>query len=123
MTALHARTRKIRILQESEKTLADHVEARDNAALLEFLKNANDDIRASLFQSAVLKLTCNNDAETLGAVLKYGKEKKLDVKLMEADKCKKNSLDFQWLEEEGRRNPIIIASEQASFSFYIFTHL
>ena len=123
--------RRIRILKESEETLAEHVKSRDNAAILEFLKNVEDINRASLFQSAVLKLTCNNDAETLDAVLKYGKEKKLDGQLqwtkvkVEVDKGKKKSQDFQWLKkelsgEEGKRNPIIVASEQASFSSYTF---
>merc|ERR1719458_730728 len=117
MTALHAR--RIRILKESEDRLrlAEHVESRDNAAILDFLKNVEDiNDRASLFQSAVLKLTCNNDAETLDAVLKYGKEKELDGQLqwtkveVEVDKGKKKSQDFQWLKkelsgEEGKRNP------------------
>ena len=136
MTALHAR--RIRILKESEDRLrlAEHVESRDNAAILDFLKNVEDiNDRASLFQSAVLKLTCNNDAETLGAVLDYGKDfKELNVQWteIEIDKDKKKSKDFEWLKkelsgEEGQgkgkeraRNPIIVASEQASFSSYTF---
>ena len=136
MTALHAR--RIRILKESEDRLrlAEHVESRDNAAILDFLKNVEDiNDRASLFQSAVLKLTCNNDAETLGAVLDYGKDfKELKVQWteIEIDKDKKKSKDFEWLKkelsgEEGQgkgkeraRNPIIVASEQASFSSYTF---
>lgn len=114
MNALHAR--RIRILKESEETLSQHVQSRDNTTILEFLDNVKDiDDRAYLFQSAVLKLTCNNDEDTLGAVLDYGKEKKLDVKWIEVDEGKKKCQDYQWLKEEGRRNPIIVASEQASF--------
>ena len=125
MTALHAR--RIRILKESEDRLrlAEHVESRDNAAILDFLKNVEDiNDRASLFQSAVLKLTCNNDAETLGAVLDYGKKNELDVDWTKVkvtvDKGKMKAEDFQWMEEEGRGNPIIVASEQASFLSYTF---
>ena len=134
MTALNAR--RVRILKESEEKLAQHVKSRDNTTILEFLDNVNDNDRASLFQSAVLKLTCNNDADTLGAVLDYGKEKTLDVQWTEDDKGKEKKLDVQWtevdegkkksqdfeewLKEEGRRNPIMVASEQASFSSYTF---
>merc|ERR1719500_2165600 len=112
MNALHAR--RIRILKESEETLSQHVQSRDNTTILEFLDNVKDiNDRASLFQLAVLKLTCNNDADTLGAVLDYGKEKKLDVQWTEVDEGKKKSQDFEeWLKEEGRRNPIMVASEQ-----------
>ena len=113
MDPIHAR--RIRILKESEETLGKHVESRDNTTILEFLDNVEDiKDRALLFQSAVLKLTCNNDEDTLGAVLDYGKEKKLDVPWIEVEYGKEKTPDFQFLKEEGRRNPIIVASEQAS---------
>ena len=122
LTALH--TRRVRILKESEKALDDLVGSRDNTKIREFLVNANEDIRASLFESAVLKLTCNNDADTLGAVLDYGKKNELDVDWTKVkvtvDKGKMKAEDFQWMEEEGRGNPIIVASEQASFLSYTF---
>ena len=113
---IHAR--RIRILKESEETLGKHVESRDNTTILEFLDNVNDiENRVHLFQSAVLKLTCNNDEDTLGAVLDYGKEKKLDVQWITVEEGKEKNPDFQWMRDEGRRNPIIVASEQASIIY------
>ena len=116
MDTIHAR--RIRILKESEETLGKHVESRDNTTILEFLDNVKDiENRVHLFQSAVLKLTCNNDEDTLGAVLEYGREKKLDVQWITVEEGKKKNPDFQWMRDEGRRNPIIVASEQASIKY------
>ena len=114
--SIHAR--RIRILKESEETLGKHVESRDNTTIIEFLENVKDiENRTHLFQSAVLKLTCNNDRDTLGAVLDYGKEKNLDVQWIKVEEGKEKNPDFQWMRDEGRRNPIIVASEQASIIF------
>ena len=120
--SIHAR--RIRILKESEETLGKHVESRDNTTILEFLDNVKDiENRAYLFQSAVLKLTCNNDEDTLGAVLDYGKEKKLDVQWINVEEGQEKNPGFQWMKEEGRRNPIIVASEQASLFSCIYNRV
>ena len=114
--SIHAR--RIRILKESEETLGKHVESRDNTTIVEFLDNVKDiENRTHLFQSAVLKLTCNNDRDTLGAVLDYGKEKNLGVQWIKVEEGKEKNPDFQWMRDEGRRNPIIVASEQASIIY------
>ena len=114
MDTIHAR--RIRILKKAEETLDKHVDSRDNSAIPEFLANVEDvNDRAYLFQSAVLKLTCNNDWDTLGAVLKYGESDKenLDVQWIKVEED--NTRKVPCMKEEGRRNPLIVASEQASF--------
>ena len=68
MDTIHAR--RTRYLKEAEETLDKHVGSRDNSAIPEFLASVEDiNDRAQLFQSAVLKLTCNDDWDTLGAVI------------------------------------------------------
>ena len=115
MDTIHAR--RIRILKKAEETLDNHVDSRDNSAIPEFLANVEDvNDRAYLFQSAVLKLTCNNDWDTLGAVLKYGESDKenLDVQWIKVEEDNANTREVPCMKKEGRRNPLIVASEQAS---------
>ena len=111
-------------MKESEETLDKHVGSRDNRAIPEFLASVeNIDDRAKLFRSAVLKLTCNNDWDTLDAVLKYGEgdKKNLGVQWITVGEEKEKTPEVQWMKDEGRKNPIIIASEQASFLLlYLF---
>ena len=104
-------------MKESEDTLDKHVDSRDNKAIPDFLASVKDiGDRADLFRSAVLKLTCKNDWDTLGAVLEYGKQENLGVQWMTAEEYKEKTPEVQDdEEEEGRKNPIIIASEQVSF--------
>ena len=113
-------------MKESEETLDTHVGSRDNRAIPEFLasvENIRD--RANFFQSAVLKLTCKGDWDTLGALLEYGESDKenLGVQWKNVGEDQEKTPEVQWMkeEEEGRKNPIIIASEQASCLLY-FLH-
>ena len=121
MDQIHAR--RARYLKEAEETLDKHVGSRDNSAIPDFLASVDDiTARAQLFQSAVLKLTCNDDWDTLEAVLKYGESDKenLGVQWMKVgEDMQKTPAEDQWMKEEGRMNPINIASEHVSCTFDI----
>ena len=120
MDTIHAR--RTRYLKESEETLDKHVDSRDNSAIPKFLASVENIIdRALLFQSAVLKLTCNDDWDTLGAVLKYGESDKenLDVQWIKVEEDNANTREVPCMKKEGRRNPLIVASEQAIFCVHI----
>ena len=58
-------------------------DSRDNSAIQDYLKdlrsNKNPKELVRLFELAVVRLSCNNDAETLDAVLDFGKEAKMEV--------------------------------------------
>ena len=89
------------------KVLCD---SRDNAAailkdLKDLKKNMIGEEFVRLFERAVVWLTCNNDAETLDAVLDFGREAKLGVS------WKKEKDVFS--RENLRGNPIMVASQQA----------
>ena len=122
MDKIHAR--RTRYLKESEETLDKHVDSRDNKAILKFLasvENIRD--RADLFQSAVLKLTCNGDWDTLGAVLKDGetdKENLMKNQWINVGEDKEKTPEDKEKTPEGRTNPIIIASEQASCLLFVY---
>ena len=122
MDTIHAR--RIRILKKAEETLDNHVDSRDNSAIPEFLANVEDvNDRAYLFQSAVLKLTCNNDWDTLGAVLKDGetdKENLMKNQWINVGEDKEKTPEDKEKTPEGRTNPIIIASEQASCLLFVY---
>ena len=71
--------------------------------------NKNPEELVRLFELAVVRLTCNNDAETLDAVLDFGKEANLEVSWNEEeDVLSGENLCF-------RGNPIMVASQQACF--------
>merc|ERR1712210_34718 len=68
---------KLDKLTNEKKSLKELLEKRDNEEVLQHLK-ATGDKREENYRYAVLQLTCNNDHDTLKAVLDYG-EKNLDL--------------------------------------------
>ena len=75
--------------------------SRDNNLIKEFLERIKETKHwRQIFHTLVLKLTCNDDWNTLGTVLEHGKDLKLGY---------------------GGDNPIKIASAQVSFPLHIFS--
>ena len=94
------------------KTLCDE---RKHSDIIEYLKKEEDgtQLKLDLFHYVVLRLTCNNDNESLKKVLDFGKDAS-------------PSLDVQWKEPEDvvqrhslSRNPIMVASQQVCFKVSI----
>ena len=90
------------------KTLCDE---RKHADIIGYLRKEEDEreLKLNLFHYVVLRLTCNNDHESLKKVLDFGKEESLNV---------------QWKDPENviqslslSRNPIMVASQQVCFKF------
>ena len=91
------------------KTLCDE---RKHADIIDYLKKEEDGskLKLDLFHYVVLRLTCNNDHESLKKVLEFGKE------------AWKNRERVQWKNREEvieslslSRNPIMVASQQVHF--------
>ena len=90
------------------KTLCDE---RKHADIIEILKKEEDGtpLKLNLFHYVVLRLTCNNDHESLKKVLDFGKEASLNVQWKDPkDVIQSLSLS---------RNPIMVASQQVRFKF------
>ena len=117
---------------EGASKLKNLCDSRNNAAIKEYFeKNQSDKNLANLFQFVVLRLTCNNDADTLRVVLDFGKSSlraaELAVPWTEVNtNLKVPMMPWKEVEEEDEeevpsgenmcfsRNPIMVASQQVA---------
>ena len=90
------------------KTLCDE---RKHSDIIEYLKKEEDgtQLKLDLFHYVVLRLTCNNDHESLKKVLDFGKDAPLKVQWKEVEEVVKRL--------SHSRNPIMVASQQVCFEF------
>ena len=90
------------------KTLCDE---RKHSDIIEYLKKEEDgtQLKLDLFHYVVLRLTCNNDHESLKKVLDFGKDAPLKVQWKEVEEVVKRL--------SHSRNPIMVASQQVYFKF------
>ena len=109
------------IIDEEDYKLKQLCDSRDRVAIQDYMTNLKNlksgEELVRLFELAVVQLTCNNDEETLDAVLHFGKKANLGVSWSEVeDVLSSESLYFPG-------NPILAASQQVCVFMLLLYHV
>jgi len=94
------------VKEASKQRLKEVIDSRNNFDIIQHLEQNTSD-----FKSAVLYLTANNDPESLESILRWGSGRGLKVEWEEDEGTNKRGKGSEE-EKNGRRNPIIISSQQ-----------